>query len=177
MKKKISKGISCLLSIFSLVSCNSTDNEILVQDLTLSTARKYAKLYLNHVCKTDDMYGKYLSILTYFEKFNNKYYVLTFEYGSINPVNGTIFEDSCIEKIEDLEFRWFHYYDFAIGRIFINDNIYTLTEAYQKELISYDDLKEYSTYYNDKNYYTDSYLPFIYKFINSLDRGVKYEKN
>ena len=51
MKKKISKGVLCLLSIFSLVSCNSENNQVLVEDLTLSTARQYAKLYLNNVWK------------------------------------------------------------------------------------------------------------------------------
>lgn len=176
MNKIIKKSILCLLSIFSLVSCSSGKDQIIVEDLTLSTAKKYAKLYLNNVWKTDDMYGKYLSILAYFEKFNDKYYVLTFEYGSINPVNGTVLEGTCIERIEGLKFNWNHLYDYSIGRIFINDNIYTLTEAYQNKLISYNDLKKYHKVY-DVNQFESSKSPYIYKFINSLDRGVRYEKN
>lgn len=122
------------------------------------------------------MYGKYLSILTYYEKFNDKYYVLTFEYGSINPINGTFLEDSDREKIGFVEFSWGHHFDVAIGRIFINDNIYTLTEAYQNNLISYTDIVKYHEYYMGEHYSENYYSPYIYKFINSFDRGVRYEK-
>ena len=138
-----------LIKYFSLVSCNSENNQVLVEDLTLSTARQYAKLYLNNVWKTDDMYGKYLSILAYYEKFNDKYYVLTFEYGSINPINGTFLEESNREKIETTEFIWFHHFDVAIGRIFINNNIYTLTEAYNLNYINDDNLSNIKDLYNN----------------------------
>lgn len=95
------------------------------------------------------MYGKYLSILAYYEKFNDKYYVLTFEYGSINPINGTFLEESNREKIETTEFIWFHHFDVAIGRIFINNNIYTLTEAYNLNYINDDNLSNIKDLYNN----------------------------
>lgn len=167
MKSFLNKPIIILLSIFSLTSCN-LNNKILIDDLTLSDAKNYARLYLNNVVKTNDMNGKYISLLAYYGKIANKYHVLTFEYGSINPVNGTYIEETYSETINNIEFSWYHHFDQARGRVFIKNNIYTLTEAYENNLISLNDLKDYHEFYRD--YLTLDVNPsYLYRFNNSID--------
>lgn len=168
MNKVINKSVLCLLSIFSLVSCNSENSKVIIDDLTLGTAKKCAKLYLKDVVKTDNMNGKYLSILSYYGKVSNKYYVMTFEYGSINPVNGSFIEETYRETIEGIEFDWYHHYDQARGRVFINDQIYTLTDAYKNKLVSLNDLKEYKEIYRDF-IKTKVHPSYLYQFVNRID--------
>ncbi len=168
MAQAKNKIILSLLSIFSLVSCNSENNKIIIDDLTVGTAKNYAKLYLNEVVKTDDMKGKYLSILSYYGKVSNKYHVMTFEYGSINPVNGSFIEETKQETIEGITFEWYHHYDQARGRVFIDNNIYTLTKAYEDKLISLDDLKEYYKIYGNFRQ-NEVYPSYLYQFVGKID--------
>ncbi len=167
MKHLQNKIVLCLLSIFSLVSCNSENNKIIIDDLTVGTAKKYAKLYLNEVVKTDNINGKYLSILSYYGKVSGKYHVMTFEYGSINPVNGSFIEETKQETIEGITFEWYHHYDQARGRVFVKDNIYTLTKAYEEKLISLNDLKDYHKIYEEFRQ-NEVYPSYLYQFVGKI---------
>ena len=163
MKKKI----KLLIGLISLLTTSCNQNKILVDDFSIKDAKKYAKIYLKENIKNEDLNGKFLSYVLYFGKVANKYHVFTLEYGSNNLLDGIKIENDLIEHIEDLDFTWKVRYDLFKGRVFINEHIYSLSEAYSLNLITYNELKEYNKVY--KNNMKDYYKDYIYKFENKIE--------
>lgn len=170
MKNKFRKILILLFSLPILGSC-SNDNQIISGDFTIGEAKKYANDYLKLVKNKDSLAGHEINVFLNLGRYNdNKGIILLIDYRPIDMREGMEC-DYFEEKIGDYVFDWDlqHLLEFSCeaARLYQNDKVYTLTEAYQEKILNINDIKKAKEKLSRFNS-VDGVL-VNYKFTNKID--------
>ncbi len=175
-------NVLLLSSLFILTSCNNSNNEsnndtykvdenkVLVKDFTLKDAKECVDIYYKFEYEQEDFRkNSKLDIYYYLGSYGNSKIVLMQDTGISdigNDHNETIKVDQYDlineEKIEDFTFRW-HFDKFCVRnpRVYYQDNMYSITDAYNNKILSYNDLSILNDIWNNKR----SEYKVFYRFL------------
>jgi hypothetical protein len=133
-------------------------NFTLIKDFKIFDAVDYAKTFLKKVEAAKDGYGKDISIASVNFRFN--YYLGTYngyklcEIGYLNFPNLTMYtcEQDTSEKILNYSFEWKENNgeDCFVPRLIKGEECYTLREAFNRNIISENDIKTVYDIWDDK---------------------------
>ncbi len=175
--KNIKINLLLLSSLFILTSCNNSnnaeykvdENKVLVKDLTLKDAKECVDIYYKSQYENEDKRkNSVLDIYYYLGTYNDSKVILmqdTFYYEIGNMENATTqvdYSDIFDEEIEDFTFKW-HFDKFCVRnpRVYYKDNMYTIKDAYDNEILSYDDISTINDIWNNKR----SEYEVFYRFV------------
>ncbi len=168
MKLKFKKILLPFLMLPMLSGC-SNDNQVISGDFTVGEAKKYANDYLKLVFNKDTLEGHEINIYLNLGRFNdNKGIILLMDYRPIDMSEGMEC-DYFREQIGSYLFNWDKSlldYSCQVGRYYEDDKVYTLTEAYEKSLLSIDDIK--TAHHNLEMYNSIDGVRVDYKFTNKI---------
>ncbi len=169
MRFNFKKSIIALLILPMLSGC-SNDNQIISGDFTLREAKKYANDYLRVVFNQSTLKGHEINIYLNLGRYNNnKGIILLMEYRPIDMSEGMEC-DYFIEQIEKFRFDWDRELlncSCQAGRYYENNNVYTLTEAYEKSLLNINDIK--TAYHNLEMYNSIDGVRVDYTFKDKIE--------
>ncbi len=164
-----------LSSLFILTSCNNAieeeykqdENKVLVKDFTLKDAKECVDTYYKLQYETDVRKYSKLDIYYYLGSYSDSKIVFIQDILIDSVTNdGTIkvdwYDTIGEEKIENFIFKW-HFDRFCVRnpRVYYNDNMYSITDAYNNKILSYEDLVTLNDIWNKRR----SEYRVFYRFV------------